>query len=311
MFWLTVIALIVIATLFFWLFSPVPAAASALFAASAILCANTRFRRNAQAESERRTAQARCRGFRPIAQERRSGLPRRDRDNLRDGLGYLVTEEVVVAVEPETGRTHGNNGDAESLPLHGVVAHPEGRESKAVVLAMNRQRDGEATSRRPRADIHESHTDGAAYNGGAHAAGETPRNTGSRPEDGQRRPEDRSVLALVIAKANLALEDTERTLKLLKAELARRTRRHSATPSDVTAGPLQGKKATAADINEDVVTRQSVSATADDKATDRRKWTRRDRVNRRSTMRWDLEEYHRRERCDRRAENLVWKAPAR
>jgi hypothetical protein len=303
MFWLTVIAIIVITALFFWFFSPVLAAALVLFAASAMLYANTWTRRKAQAESERRIGQPRRRQFRPIAQERRSGLPRRDRDNPRDGLGFVVTEEIVVAAEPQVRRAGGKNGDAGPVPMDGVVAHPQGHESKAIAMAMNRQRDGEAVSRHPSAHMHEPGTDAAASNGGAHALGETTQITGPRPEDG-------SMLALAIAKANLALEDTERTLKILHAELARRTGHPGTKTSNVTAGAMQAKEVTAVDVNEDVVIRQAVPARADDEAADRRKWTRRNRANRRSAMRWDPQEYHRRERWDRRDENLVWKRPA-
>jgi hypothetical protein len=70
-------------------------------------------------------------------------------------------------------------------------------------------------------------------NDAPYAASETPRETAPQPEDPQRRHKDGTILALAIAKANLAMDDTERALRLVNEQLASRTPHPASMPSSV------------------------------------------------------------------------------
>jgi hypothetical protein len=146
MFWLTVIA--IVAAFFSWIFSPVLAAGLALFAGGAILSAHIWPRGNGTAESEQRNGQPRRHGFKPVTDERRSGMPRRDRDLPSDGMGCLLTEEVGPLAKAEVYLTHGQDGDAEYILQGGVAAEPAHHALMASLHTIHDRHRGATTNRR-------------------------------------------------------------------------------------------------------------------------------------------------------------------
>ncbi|MFQ5755051.1 MAG: FimV family protein [Acidiferrobacterales bacterium] len=308
MFWLTVIA--IVAAFFSWIFSPVLAAGLALFAGGAIFSVYVWPRGNGKAESEKRQGQPRRHGFKSVTQERRSGMPRRDRDLPRDGMGCLLTEEIGPLAKAGVYLAHGQDGDAEHVLKGGVAAEPAHHVLLASLHTIHDRHRGATTNRRVNPIIGAPSTgpraNRAGSNDSTHAARATPRETATQPEEPQRRRKDGNVLALAIAKANLAMDDTERALHLLNEQLTSCTRHSASKRSSVTTDSMQNNRATADNTDDSVEMQQNVSVPGDYNGAERRKRVRRSRNNRRHTARWDSNQYQRREGTDRRRENLSW-----
>ena len=110
----------------------------ALLAAGVILFAYMRPRHRAKAESEKRIGQARRRRFIEIGQEKRLGLPRRNRDCPPDGMGTIAMDEA----DPLAYLTRATQRDVSAIRDYRGV---ERRKRSRHTIAHHR----DATSRRP------------------------------------------------------------------------------------------------------------------------------------------------------------------
>lgn len=100
----------------------------ALAAVGVILFAYMRPRRRVKAESEKRVGQARRRRFVEVAQEKRLGLPRRNCDCPPDGMGIIVTDEVVPPAEAAAYLTGAKQRDvSETRDYRGVERRKRSR----------------------------------------------------------------------------------------------------------------------------------------------------------------------------------------
>lgn len=235
---------------------------------------------------------------------------RRDRDFPSDGMDCLLTEEVGPLAEAKVYLAYGQDGDAEYILEGGVAAEPAHHALMASLHTIHDRHRRSTTNRRVNPSIGAPPTGpraiGAGSNDAPYAASETPRETASQPEDWQRRHKDGTILALAIAKANLAMDDTERALRLVNEQLASRTPHPASMPSRVTTDSMQNNRAAAYNTDHSVKMQQNVSVPGDYNGAERRKQVRRSRTNRRHAARWDSNQYQRRQGNDRRRENLAW-----
>jgi hypothetical protein len=212
-----------------------------------------RHRRRAVAESEKRAGQARRRRFTEIAEERRSGVPRRSRDRLQTGMGEIVADEVDPLAEAEAYLTRGRDGDAESILKDAVAQDPTRYELKLKLLAIYRERR-DASAFDPLAEelyaalkgrhgelLHRLEAMGHHLNPRNGVSRSDPLSSGvtsdAPPSDSRFQSEicrrrHLDLTALVLAEAYLDLNDTQRALGLLDEALSH----HSAVgPSSLTS----------------------------------------------------------------------------
>ena len=261
-----------------------------LLSVGVIFLTYTRNRRRAAAESEKRISQARRRRFTEIAEERRSGLPRRSRDRLQTGMGEIVADEVDPLAEAEAYLTRGRDGDAESVLKDAIAQDPTRYELKLKLLAIYRQRQ-DASAFDPLAEelyttlkgrhgelLHWLEAMGRSLNPHDRApradpwpvemaSEEPPLESRFQSKTCRRRHLD--LTALTLAEAYLDLNDTQRALGLLDEALSHHSvLRISSVAVETT------KRAAVDEKHAGMATEEDGLATEDRKSVERRQRSR-------------------------------------
>jgi hypothetical protein len=292
-----------------------------LLAVGALFLTYMRHRRRAVSESEKRIGQARRRRFTEIAQERRSGLPRRSRDRLQTGMGEIVADEVDPLGEAEACLTLGRDREAESVLKDAIAQDPMRYELKLKLLAIyHERRDASAfdplaeelyAALRGRHDelFHRLEAMGRCLNPHNRAPRADPWSVGipseelppeSKFESEACRRRHLDLTALALAETYLDLNETQRALGLLDGALS-----HHSGPrtSSVTLKPWP--RVAADDRRTGAATEEGAFTTKDRKWVERRQRSRRTIGHDSDATSWYPNAFNRRRTLGRRGEDRL------